>query len=162
MTIERRIAALFRMDDAAWARHANPWSGWTRVATGFPLIILAVWSRVWIGWWAILPVAATMIWLWLNPRLFPPPASTENWMSQGVLGERLWLNRDKRPIPQHHHLVPHVLSAIAATAGLAVVYGLVVLDAVVTISGALVAMLAKMWFIDRMVWIYRDMCRSRD
>lgn len=36
------------MNDTVWQRHANPWSGWTRVAT-MPLFAIAAWSRVWIG-----------------------------------------------------------------------------------------------------------------
>lgn len=50
MTLERKIAAAFNMSEDAWARHANPWSVWTRIATALPLLILAVWSRVWLGW----------------------------------------------------------------------------------------------------------------
>ena len=42
-----------RMDDATWRRHANPWSVWT-CATVLPVIIFAVWSRVWIGRWRFL------------------------------------------------------------------------------------------------------------
>ena len=37
------IAALFRMDERVWERHANPLSVWSRFAT-FPLILLALWS----------------------------------------------------------------------------------------------------------------------
>ena len=44
------------MSDDSWMRHANPWSVWTRYAA-FPVLIAAIWSRVWIGWWALLPVA---------------------------------------------------------------------------------------------------------
>lgn len=61
MTLERRIASVFHMDEETWMRHANPWSVWTRT-TALPLLILAVWSRVWIGWWALLPIAAAVLW----------------------------------------------------------------------------------------------------
>ncbi|MCA8931790.1 MAG: hypothetical protein KDA49_04945, partial [Rhodospirillaceae bacterium] len=50
------VAGAFRMDDATWARHASPWSVWTRVPIAL-LLVLAIWSRVWLGWWALLPVA---------------------------------------------------------------------------------------------------------
>ena len=43
MTPERTIAQLFRMDDATWLRHANPWSGILR-NTALPLLIIAFWS----------------------------------------------------------------------------------------------------------------------
>jgi hypothetical protein len=64
------IAKAFGMTDQAWRRHANPWSVYTRFAA-IPAMILAIWSRVWIGWWALVAVAAVIMWLWLNPHVFP-------------------------------------------------------------------------------------------
>ena len=49
MAYDRIVAKLMAMSDEVWMRHANPWSGWTRIAV-FPLWFLAIWSRVWIGW----------------------------------------------------------------------------------------------------------------
>jgi hypothetical protein len=53
----KSLERLMSMDDRVWRRHANPWSGWTRV-TALPLLVLAIWSRVWIGWWAVLAVGS--------------------------------------------------------------------------------------------------------
>ncbi|WNN88974.1 hypothetical protein P0S91_22390 [Gloeocapsopsis dulcis] len=53
--------------------------------------------------------------MWLNPRIFPPPASTNNWAAKAVLGERVWLNRDKIPVPEHYHCVPSILSIVSTT-----------------------------------------------
>jgi len=39
--IGRMTERAMRMDDAIWARHANPWSGWTWVSI-LPLFVLAV------------------------------------------------------------------------------------------------------------------------
>ncbi len=72
MNLERMIVRVFAMNDEVWARHANPWSVWTRF-TILPLLVAAIWSRQWIGWWAALPSVALVIWTWLNPRLFPSP-----------------------------------------------------------------------------------------
>jgi hypothetical protein len=66
-----KVADTFRMTDEAWQRHANLWSVWTRFAA-IPLMILAIWSRVWLGWWSPVPIAAVIAWLWLNPRVFAP------------------------------------------------------------------------------------------
>lgn len=52
MTVEKRIASAFGLDDDGWARHANPWSGRSRVSTTMPLLVAAIWSRAWIGYWS--------------------------------------------------------------------------------------------------------------
>ena len=143
------------MDDATWARHANPWSVYTRF-TCLPLIVLAIWSRDWIGWWSLLPLGLALAWTWANPRLFDPPASTENWASHGVLGERLFLNRKAQPIPQHHVRMAYCLPGVSAFGMAMLVYGLFVLDFWATIGGLVIAIGGKAWFVDRMVWLYRD------
>mgnify|MGYP005848912311 CR=1 FL=1 len=157
MTFERKIADFFSMSDDAWARHANPWSGWTRFITVFPLLILAVWSRVWLGWWSLIPVAIALFWTWLNPRIFPKPLSTDHWISRGVLGERVWLNRDQISVPPHHHRIPNVLNGISALGGIFVVWGLIRLNLCLTLLGFVLVTLGKLWFIDRMVWLYQEM-----
>jgi hypothetical protein len=37
MDAKNAVARMFRMDDEAWRRHANPWSVWTRFAAIPPL-----------------------------------------------------------------------------------------------------------------------------
>lgn len=156
MSFERRIADIFHMDQRTWARHANPWSVWTRVLT-LPLLMLAVWSRVWLGWWALLPIAAALLWIWFNPRAFPPPRSTNNWASKGVLGERVWLNRSEIPIPEHHRRVPNILSAVSVAGALVLMWGLVQLEIWPALLGLTIVALGKLWFVDRMVWLFEDM-----
>ncbi|OYP34200.1 hypothetical protein CGZ80_16065 [Rhodopirellula sp. MGV] len=143
------------MSDATWERHANPWSGWTRVAT-MPLLTVAIWCRVWIGWWSLLPISVSVVWIWINPRLFPPPKSLDNWMSRGVLGEQIWLRAKPGEIASHHRPVVKSTSAIAGIGGLVWIAGLVLLDPTSTIAGMVASMLGKLWFVDRMVWIQRE------
>lgn len=156
MTLERKISASFSMDDTTWARHANPWSVWTRF-TVLPLLILSIWSRVWLGWWSLIPVIITIGWMWLNPRIFPKPNSTNNWASKAVLGERVWLNRDNFPVPNHHQKVPNILSFVSTSGVVFLIWGLVTLDFWPTLLGVVLVYLGKLWFIDRMVWLYEDM-----
>ena len=152
----QRIARLFAMDTRVWERHANPWSVWTRVAA-FPLLVLAIWSRAWLGWWALAPAAAAVLFLWLNPRLFPPPASTRSWASRAVLGERVWLNRAAVPIPAHHRHMAAILSIVPLGGLVALIWGLAAYDAALTLLGLATVMLGKLWFVDRMVWLFEDM-----
>jgi hypothetical protein len=155
VTVERRIAALFRLDDEAWRRHANPWSVVLR-NTALPPLILAFWSRLWLGWWAAVPVAAALLWTWLNPRIFRPPRSFDHWTSKSVLGERVWLDRDAVPVPAHHRTVPNVLSAVGGIGVLFVAWGVLMFEAWPTLFGAALVYMGKLWFLDRMVWLWHD------
>jgi hypothetical protein len=155
----RRLAALHRLDDDGWARHANPWSGWTRFATGLPLVVLAIWSRVWLGWWALVPLALVLLWLWANPRAFAPATSDAAWITKGVLGERIWVERDRQALPERHRRVPRVLAAGTALALPFLAWGLVFLEPWPTLVGVLGTTCGKLWFVDRMALLYDDMVR---
>jgi hypothetical protein len=156
MTALERLAALFAMTDAVWERHANPWSGWSRVPV-LPLLALAIWARVWIGWGCLLPVAALLVWTWINPRAFPPPAHTEAWMTRAVLGERVYLNDRSVPIPDHHRPVLRVLTWAPLAGLVPMVWGLVMLDPWAAALGTALVVLLKLWFLDRMVWLWEEM-----
>lgn len=155
-TVESKIATVFAMSDATWERHANPWSVWTRF-TILPLMVAAIWSRVWLGWWSLVPIALTAVWTWYNPRLFPKPASTNNWASMAVLGERVWLQRQEIPLPSHHRTAPNLLSGLAFLGLPFLVWGLIALAWWPTFVGILLTYSGKVWFLDRMVWLFRDM-----
>lgn len=70
-----------------WERHANPKSGWSRLAT-LPLIVYAIHERRWRL--LSLVLAFTVV----NPVLFPPPRDADAWMTKAVLAERYWLEND--------------------------------------------------------------------
>ncbi len=157
MTDHGHMAArLFRMDEQTWERHASPWSVWTRVAS-LPLLLAAVWSHAWLGLWALAPVALVILWLWLNPRLFPAPARTDTWSARATFGERVWLNRKAVPIPDHHARAANILTAVSAAGFAAALVGAFLNDPLPTVAGGLIAWFAKMWFCDRMVWLYDEM-----
>jgi hypothetical protein len=157
MTDQGHIAAwLFHMDERAWERHANPWSVWTRVAS-LPILLAAVWSHAWIGAWALVPVALVLLWLWLNPRLFPAPVRRESWSARATFGERVWLNRAAVPIPADHARMAQILTGASALGFAVALAGAFLNDLLAAVAGGLIAWFAKMWFCDRMVWLYDEM-----
>ncbi|KAF0093752.1 MAG: hypothetical protein E1N59_2582 [Puniceicoccaceae bacterium 5H] len=150
------LAKAHSFDDQVWMRHANPWSVWTRFII-LPLLSLAVWSRIWIGWWSLIPTVLLLAWAWLNPRVFPRPKRTTSWASRAVLGERLWVESPRYRLPARHRIMPMVL-AIVSSLGLPYVgWGLIALHEWSLYLGLALAILGKMWFLDRMVWLYEDM-----
>lgn len=149
-------AGLFHMDEETWKRHASPWSVWTRVVS-LPLLLAAIWSHDWIGVWALVPVTIVILWLWLNPRLFPAPARTDTWSAMATFGERVWLNRKSIPIPHHHARMAHLLTAISACGFAVALAGALMTNLLLTTAGGLIAWFAKMWFCDRMVWLFDEM-----
>jgi hypothetical protein len=160
-TFQTRVAKVFGLQGDKWMRHANPWSVGTRFAV-LPLLAVSVWSRDWIGWWSLVPIALSLVFLMVNPLLFPPPASTRNWASKGVFGERVYANRTEVEIPpQYRSPVPVVANVISAIGMGTLAYGLVVLDPLAVVAGLLIQQTAKSWYIDRMVLLYDDM-KTRD
>lgn len=145
---------LMGMDDRAWARHANPLSCYSRF-TILPLLALAIWSRAWLGAWALVPVALVLLWAWVDPRLFAPPARLDSWAARGVLGERVYLAR-RAEVPRHHRRWAAGLS-IATLPGLVVLgVGLWGFRADWVLFGLALGMGPKIWFVDRMAWLYAD------
>lgn len=155
-TIEDRMGQVFGLDSAGWARHANPWSVYTRIPT-VALLATAVWTRQWIGWWCLMPVAAVCLWIAVNPRAFPPPADLTAWASRSVLGETYWSARKSTPIPARHRVIPAVLTVVNTAGLLFIVWGLVASDLWILLFGLAVQTAGKLWFLDRMVWLQDDM-----
>lgn len=149
-----RIVKIFGMTDEAWRRHANPWSVYTRFAA-IPAMILAIWSRVWIGWWALVPVAAVIIWLWLNPHVFPAVTEPRSWAAKGIYGEKLWL-LEPSSVPPGYRAVFRWLIVPALCGIVLLVWGLVQLLVWPTIFGATLIVLAQLWRIDRLGLLYEQ------
>jgi len=146
---------LMSMTPEVWARHANPWSVYSRIGGG-TLVFFALWSPFWMGWWGGAAIAAAVVWIWLNPRLFPPPERTDNWASQAVLGERLFLNRKSVAVPSHHVRVAMIATGLSLAFLALTVFGFVRGEFWLAFTAWHGAALAKVWFCDRMVWLWRD------
>lgn len=78
-----------------------------------------------------------------------PAPRHKPWASKAVLGERVWLNRHSVPIPEHHRRAANILTMISAS-------GLVP-----PIFGVALTALGKLWFVDRMAWLYEEMKDAR-
>lgn len=156
MTAETRIAAFFHLTGENWMKHANPWSVGTRYSV-LPVLVFALWSRIWIGWWCVIPAAIALAWMVANPIVFRKPRSTKNWASKSVLGERVWQNRDKIAVPVHHKRLVQITNVISSVGMLLAVWAIVVLSVWPAVLGVALAYLGKSWYLDRMVWVYEDM-----
>ncbi len=155
-TLESKIAKKFKLDDKTWMKHANPWSVYTRTSA-LPLLVIAIWSRIWFGWWSVILVALALFWIWINPRIFPEAKTTNNWASRGVFGERVWMNRNNIPIPEHHRIMPTILNGVQGFGLFFLIYGLWYFHFWSTLVGLILTIESKLWYVDRMVCIYEDM-----
>ena len=153
---ESKVAQAFNMTDEVWKRHANPLSVWTRFFI-LPLFNIAILSRVWIGYYCLIPVALLLIWTWLNPRFFPPPESTDNWASKAVLGERVWLNRKEIPIPMRYIQPVNLLSLFMFAGTLLLIWGLWKVHVIVVVIATSLVIGGKIYFLNYMVKLFDEM-----
>jgi hypothetical protein len=166
MNLLTTISSVFRMTDEAWRRHANPWSVYTRFAA-IPAMILSIWSRVWIGWWALAPVAVVVGWLLLNPHVFAPVHEPRGWAAKGIFGERLWL-QEASAVPPSYRAVLRWLIVPALAGFVLLAWGLARLAVWPTVVGASLIVLAQLWRIDRLGMLYEkregihNPCRTSD
>lgn len=157
MTLERKVANAFNLTPKNWMKHSNPWSVWTRYSV-LPLIILAFWSRIWIGNWSFILGGIALLWMFLNPIFFSPPQSTKNWASKAVLGERVFLNRDQIALPDRHRKPIYKILNLVSSLGMGIaIWATVTYSIWGAILGTALAYLGKSWYLDRMVWLYEDM-----
>jgi len=156
MGAEQKLASFFKLNDTTWQQHANPWSIWTRFII-LPLLTLAIWSRVWIGIYCWIPIVLILVWTWINPRAFGKPKTNRHWSSKSVMGERVWLNRKSIPIPAQHQKMILILNIFTSFGLPFYIYGLYQFHLWATFIGLLIVVIGKLWFLDRMVWLFEDM-----
>jgi hypothetical protein len=101
------MATVERVRRAMFARHANPWSAWTRWAST-PLVLLPVWTRSRSHGWMV----AT--WFALNPIVFPKITDERDWATRAMLGEELWITHR----PKDSATVLSVVASLLAVAAL--------------------------------------------
>lgn len=101
------------------------------------------------------------MWAAVNPTLFPPPRSPDNWASKAVLGELVWSRRRTTPVPRRHRVAPWLLTGLNAAGLPPLGRGLVTMDGPLAVTGLAVHMSGKLWFLDRMVWLYEGVAGGR-
>lgn len=145
------------LGEEGWRRHANPWSVYTRFAA-IPAGILAGWSREWIGWWAIAPLALVVIWLVVNPFAFKPIDKPTHWISKGILGEQLWLAGDAALVP--HRTTLRILLAFGIVGMVSMFAGVIWLNAWAASAGAALVTITQLWRIKRFARAYDQSAAS--
>ncbi|CAD7047688.1 hypothetical protein RHAB21_03814 [Pseudorhizobium halotolerans] len=153
MRLDHVINRAMGMDSDEWQRHANPWSVWTRLAT-IPAFALAVYARMWLGWWSLLPVIVIIVFLWLNTRIFAPAQTDERWETRAILGERIWLDRDVTAIRDDHLRAVRWIATGSSLCSVPLIIGLVWLDPWATAFGAAGMFFGQAWLLDRFAWLY--------
>lgn len=160
-TTEKTVARLFGLHGETWMRHANAASVATRFSC-VSLLAVAIWSRDWIGWYSVIPIVVTTVWVFVNPRVFGVPTSTRNWCSRSVFGERIWAERTSIVIPsQFRSPVPNLANAYSCLGLASLVVGLVILNVWFVLAGIVIVHGGKLWYLDRMALLYADM-KQRD
>jgi hypothetical protein len=130
------------LDRYFWARHANPKSGWSRVAT-LPLLMACIYRRNWRG------LALTLAFVLLNPVLFSPPDDDSAWMTKVVYGERLWTQES------HGHVgYPEILNLFNGLAAAYALYAALRQRPAETALATALSMALKLWFVSEMVHLY--------
>jgi len=141
------------MAEKTWEKHANPWSGWTRVIT-YPLLYLPFWflsdflNEPFTNWFLPVLFILIIIWFVINPKIFPKPKSYDNWMSKGVLGEKIWTENKKKDT------YATLLTIAMAPFFLISIYTAYMQIFWETMFFAIVPFIVKLWFLDRMVFLY--------
>jgi len=72
------------------------------------------------------------------------------------LGERIWIHSQHKDIVKHHQTAINTINFIALGGVLICIWGLIKLVIWPTLFGSSIALLAKTWFIDRMVWVFEE------
>jgi len=141
------------MKDETWYRHANPISGLTRILT-LPFVFISIWfmqdflNDPLSFWYPLALLVGVGVWAWVNPRIFPKPKTYDNYLSRGVLGEKLWTELPKRLD------APLILNLLSGFFALGAVYFAFIKGFWAMMFFGSTSFLLKMWFVDRVVILY--------
>lgn len=134
------MKAMAILSEKTWQKHANPWSGWTRVLT-MPILALGLYLH------NPLILGSAVVWMIIDPFIFWEPRSTDNWMSKGVLGEQTYYKEGKKLKKD----LPTLLNILNIPVFAGFLYFGWQQELMPMVLAGLLVMTLKFWFIDRMV-----------
>ncbi|WP_265109797.1 DUF6653 family protein [Halosolutus halophilus] len=132
------------LPESVWDRHANPNSGWSRLAT-YPVLVFALYAR---KWWLL---ALTGLFVLVNPILFPEPdpeTATDDWMFRVVRAEQQWTD-DGNPLLGLGF--PQVLNLVQVPVFCYNLYAAYRRQPVRTLLATIATMGLKLWFVAELV-----------
>lgn len=141
------------MKEKTWEQHANPISGFTRIIS-YPLVFLPIWflsdfiSNPYKYWYIAAIGLIAILWFTVNPRLFKKPKTFDHYLSRGVLGEKIWTEDRKKDT------IATILTIVLAPFFLISLYTTYMQMFWEMMFFASVPFILKLWFIDRMVFLY--------
>ncbi len=149
---------LMGMSESSWERHANPLSVYSRIFS-FPFFAFAFWSyHIWGLVPAIIFAFLVSFWIWMNPRVFGIPKTTNNWASKVTFGERIWLRHDRNDLPKwHSRLFINTLLGVSGLGFFGMAYFTYIKDFGMFLFFSSLCFFGKTWYCDRMAWLYEDM-----
>ncbi|MEM7526408.1 MAG: DUF6653 family protein [Pseudomonadota bacterium] len=151
-----QLASVFRLGGGGWARHANPISGWTRIPI-LPVGAAILLAREELGIWTVPLLGLLVLWAFVNPTAFPPPADDRSWMSRAVLGEKIWVearNGDGSAAVAEIGPATWWLNLLQFSFLFPLVWGLWLVSPVVAAFGTAGVLAGKLAFLRLMVRLY--------
>ena len=137
---------LRKLKEEFWLRHSNPWSGLTRIIIT-PFLYLTIWYHNWVG------LSIIVLWIIINPIVFPKPKNVNSWFSKVVLGERAWLSKLKSKPQLDLALILNILTATFFIPSLYFAYVNMLWP---TLYCATLMFIFKLWFADRVALQYGE------
>ena len=99
-----------------------------------------------------------VVWMVINPVLFSKPKNVDNWMSKGVLGEKVYT----RGGPKFKRDLPTLLNVMNIPVFAGFLYFGWQQELIPLILAGILVMVIKFWFIDRMVFLYENVSRKEN
>jgi hypothetical protein len=82
------------ISDRHWAGRSNPWCVYSRLATAL-LLIASIGMIRDLELYAAIPIGLCLVFIIVNPFVFPAPKDDSSWATRSVLGQRAWRQSER-------------------------------------------------------------------